>query len=306
MPDEKPHQVTSRLWWFWREHRLFGGFLLVVMLAVATTIGHVLGYTVPLPAVLALLCWLTAVVTRRAGRADPVVRGRALWAQLSACALVFLAAGLEGARLNGALPAGFQVPLWSDVYGWFIAGPVGGAFGVSFANGVANLLLYCVPIGVVLLALSVPLRGLGFGHFRRGSAATAVIWLLVPVSVTVALLFNGALTAPAAGALLLNNLLNNGFSEEFLFRGVIFGRLRAVMSDNKALLLQAVLFGVWHFGTDYVGNGGNLGGMALEMVTVQMVIGLAMGYLTLRTGNIAISSAAHMFLDALNSLGVLP
>jgi hypothetical protein len=43
----------------------------------------------------------------------------------------------------------------------------------------------------------------------------------------------------------------------------------------KALLLQAVLFGLWHFGTDYVGSGGNLLGMFVEMVTVQMTLGLA-------------------------------
>ncbi len=106
---------------FWRDHRLLMGFILVVMLALAATIAQLYGRMLLAgPATLALLCWLTAVVTRHGGDAAPAVRGRAVWAQLLACATVFIATGLEGARLDHALPAGFQARL-------LIAGAVAGS-----------------------------------------------------------------------------------------------------------------------------------------------------------------------------------
>lgn len=250
------------------------------------------------PAILAVLCWLTAVMTRRSPPALAVARGRALWLQLAGCAVAMVATGLEGARLNGVMPPGFQVPVWSAVHD---AIRYTAAFGM-FGNGVANLVLYCLPLGIVLTALSVPVRDLGLGPFRRRAAASAVIWLVPPAAVCAVLLVTGVVGAGPLGAQLLKNVLNNGFSEEFLFRGMIFGRLRAVMGDGAALVTQAVLFALWHFGTDWQSTGGSVPGTIAEMVSVQLTLGLALGYVTLRTGNVAVGSAFHVFFDTLGSM----
>lgn len=280
-----------------RDHRLLAWFVAAFLLAQGVLYAQGYGLMhLPWAAALALLCWLTAVLTR-GGDGAPIARGRAVGAQLTACAVVVVAAGLEGARINDVLPV-VRVPLWSDARDAILEARIGG----EFANGVANLLLYCVPIGLALLVLAVPPSALGLGGFGRGSGACAAIWLLPPAAVVAAVLAGGSLTPTVAGRILLSNLLNNGVSEEFLWRGAVYGRLRAVMTEQPALFAQAALFGLWHFGTDYAGHGANLLGMLAEMITDQMTLGLAMGYLTLRTGNIAIASAFHVFYDSIGKV----
>lgn len=49
----------------------------------------------------------------------------------------------------------------------------------------------------------------------------------------------------AAATLLVSNLVN-GLMEEGLFRGLLLLQLAAVVSSNRANLIQAALFGLWH------------------------------------------------------------
>ena len=98
-----------------------------------------------------------------------------------------------------------------------------------------------------------------------------------------------------------SNLLQNGFSEEFLWRGAIFGRLRTLFADHWALLIQAFAFGAWHYGADMGATRQNLIAAIGEMIAVQAVFGFAIGFLYLRTRNLLIPTLFLVSLDSLSS-----
>jgi hypothetical protein len=78
--------------------------------------------------------------------------------------------------------------------------------------------------------------------------------------------------------------------------------LRAVMQTEHALYLQAILFAMSHFSADMHFFKRNLTATCAEMIAGHMVSGLAFGYDTLRTGNIAIATTFHFLLDALGDV----
>lgn len=260
--------------------------------------GHASLYTA---AALAIFCALTRWFTSGTNADDPPRPGRRIAIQLLACVFVVAATGVEGARFNHVAPGWLRVPGWAELHDAIYA-VAAQHMRIDIANGVTGFVLYCVPIALVLLALGVPLGQQGLGRFRRGSVATAIAWLIVPLSAFAWMFATGRI--PVGFGLLnwLSNLLQNGVSEEFLWRGVIMGRLRAVMTSEAALYLQAALFGLWHFGAVYHAFNGDAVGMIAEMIVMQMTVGLALGYVTQRTGNIAIGSAFHLLFDSANDL----
>ncbi len=60
------------------------------------------------------------------------------------------------------------------------------------------------------------------------------------------------------------------------------------MKTEYALFLQAILFGAWHAHTDIVGYHGDVLNAVADMIASQAMFALGMGYLRIRTGNIAI------------------
>ena len=92
----------------------------------------------------------------------------------------------------------------------------------------------------------------------------------------------------------MGHLLQNGFSEEFLFRGAFQTRLRAFMTSDWALVIQALVFGLWHIGFDTQTMGGDvLAGLALGIAS-HSVMGLALGILFQRTRNLIAPSLVHV------------
>ena len=210
--------------------------------------------------------------------------GRLLPVQLAACAIVFVATL-------------FQLPGWSgmrsaiyDLAALHLSAP--------FANGVANFWTYCIPIAVVLFLLRMPLRAQGLGPFRRGSLLTALIWLAVPLVPFAWAFFSGKATAATIGLTWLSNLLQNGVSEEFLWRGAILGVLLRAMRTEYALLVQALFFAAWHWHADMTVYHNTVSVIA-DMIASQALFALAAGYVTVRTGNIAIASGFHLLFDSL-------
>jgi membrane protease YdiL (CAAX protease family) len=51
-------------------------------------------------------------------------------------------------------------------------------------------------------------------------------------------------------SLTVSNLLQNGFSEEFLFRGALLTRLRLIMAPSSAIVVSSVAFGLSHIALD--------------------------------------------------------
>lgn len=91
--------------------------------------------------------------------------------------------------------------------------------------------------------------------------------------------------------LLLGNFINS-FMEEGLFRGVMLRHFRVSLSFWRANLLQAVFFGIWHlnwpikqFLTGQLDAGG-LASQSLIVLVATGIVGFAMGYLYLKTGNL--------------------
>jgi membrane protease YdiL (CAAX protease family) len=91
--------------------------------------------------------------------------------------------------------------------------------------------------------------------------------------------------------LLVGNFINS-FMEEGLFRGVMLRHFRVSLSFWRANFLQAAFFGIWHlnwpikqFLTGQLDAGG-LASQSLMILVATGIVGFAMGYLYLKTGNL--------------------
>ena len=135
----------------------------------------------------------------------------------------------------------------------------------------------------------------GWGPLLWGTLATlppllTLSWLLHARNARVARLVRtveeliGPLFAGASsGALLLISILA-GIGEESLFRGVLQGALAGPIGPWGALLLVSVLFGLVHFVT-------------ATYAVLAGLIGLYLGWLFLRTGNLLVPIVVHALYD---------
>ena len=74
-------------------------------------------------------------------------------------------------------------------------------------------------------------------------------------------------------------------AEEMIFRGMVYRRARAYWGVRKALFLSSVLFGIYH------GN--------MIQFLYALVIGLMLGWIYEKSGNLKVSIAAHMCVNLL-------
>ena len=167
-------------------------------------------------------------------------------------------------------------------------------------------LAYAVMAGVVVLAVrragrsSGPAFGLERARPGRQAAvgvAVAAGLLAVVLGVPVAL---GAPVSDLAGtwqgsgaklaAQLVTAVLVVGPVEELVFRGYLLGRLRGVMRPGSAVVVQAVLFGLWHFPRN----------QDVLQVAITTGIGLVLGVIRLRVrgGTVAALGLGHGLYDA--------
>jgi hypothetical protein len=87
-----------------------------------------------------------------------------------------------------------------------------------------------------------------------------------------------------------------GISEEGLFRGYMQTHLEKFYTSKQAILIQAILFGVWHFVWDL--RPFNLVHMILYVGST-FLIGLLFGYFYSRTRNLAPLVFAHGLFDSI-------
>ncbi len=244
-----------------------------------------------------VFCGLTWWLTRGNDVGEPPpTPGRMPALQVAALAVCFI--GIAGTGI--AFNLGVKMP-WNP---FDIAHDAVNAWGLrvfhepAVANGVANVAIDVLPIFAVLLLLGVKARDLGFGAFRKGSVLVAILWLFTAVVHFGGVLASHQMSLGHMGLVWVANFLQNGFPEEAFFRGALMGRLRAMMSTEAALVVQALLFGFMHIGYTMNLSHGNVVHAAGLMIAEMSVFGLAMGYLTLRTGNIAIAVCVHFLGDA--------
>lgn len=272
---------------------LFGAVWLVSLLVLLVSDASIDPLSV---AVFLVLSLLTAAITspQPAAPAAPTERPR-LWLQLGLTLLFVLLTAWNGLVFHRVLPPGAAIPLWSPLTRWLER--LGGQwFGND--NYVANPVTYVVIPLLVLVLAGASLRGLGFGRGRY-IRRVLLLWSILPVLVFAYALLTGQLTLTRLLGRFLSNALNNGFFEEFLFRGALQTRLRSLTTPGWALVLQALVFGAWHLGLGYsnTGHAGLLPALASILFHLA-VVGLAYGLIFERTGNLLVSSIVHVLFDS--------
>jgi membrane protease YdiL (CAAX protease family) len=250
---------------------------------------------------ISLFCLLTSALTEPNPPTAPPYESQERLRLALQILIILAVIGLTGYRglvFHGALPMEPGLPGWVSLvrllehYGstWF-----------GNDNYLANPVLYFVLPLVFLLLLGARPAELGLGRGHRVWRVT-LLWSSVPLLVIAFGLVAGWSTLGLVLLRLLSNTLNNGFFEEFLFRGALQTRLRHFLSPSWALLIQALIFGAWHLGLGYSNTGGEslLTALASTMVS-QAVLGVGFGYIFERTRNLVASSIVHILL---NSMGI--
>lgn len=157
--------------------------------------------------------------------------------------------------------------------------------------------VFCVLVpGVLVMALGARPREIGLGLPARGTlwatfACTALF--LVAWGFRLA---QGRLTIDRLGLFLAHNVLSNGFSEEFLSRGLVLSHARAFMRSGWALLLQALVFAALHIGVS-LHDEPNLPAILANVVALNGPMGYALGLMTLRTRSLVLPAALHTAFD---------
>lgn len=267
----------------------------VAVLSVST--GGVPWDTILIGVAYLVLAGITVLITEPAPPA-PATRAERprLWLHV-AIVLGFIAlTGFGGLVFHEVVAPDASIPVWTPLVDALRS--LGEDW---FGNGgyVANPVAYfVVPLAVLLLA-GARLRSLGFGRGHR-VGRVLLLWAAIPVAYLAVAVATGQLTIGRVLTRLVSNTLQNGFFEEFLFRGVLQTRLRALLTPAWALALQALLFGVWHLGLGFTDtdHAGLLPAVASTIVH-QAVLGLAFGVILERTRNLLVPSVAHVLANSM-------
>jgi len=239
----------------------------------------------------------TLVLTEMPPRVGRVVLGAPYNRLLSQIAVLLGIIALTSLSISG------YVPLWSEAIGIFRG--IGRAyFSPALLNDPAATLsafgaLFVIP-AILLSVLGVRWQELGMARSHR-TGKIALVWCALPLGFILLALWAGATTLP----IVLRNVLTgafHAFGTEFLFRGALQSRLLRLLTPRWALLVQALLFALWHVPSLTLQLNGNLmAGMALG-VAQYGVLGLALGVIAWRTHSLWAGTAFAALLSALGLL----
>jgi membrane protease YdiL (CAAX protease family) len=193
--------------------------------------------------------------------------------------------------------AGFHVVAWFFGLWRAVARTVLPSLGSSSPKFILTALLP----GVVVLALGARFRQIGLGRGARGTL-WATLACTSPFLVAFAVrLVQGRLSLAQLGLYLAHNVLSNGFSEEFLSRGLILAHARAFLRSDWALLVEALAFSLFHLGVSMRDEPTTLGCIA-NVVALNGPMGYVLGLMTLRTRNLVLPSALHTAFDTVRNV----
>ena len=188
----------------------------------------------------------------------------------------------------------WEIPGWSAfidaLYGLARALPV------PAPNYLVNPVLYVLLPGVAVLALGAGRREIGFRRGWRSWRVTAV-WSAPVVAAWVYYVATGQAAVGRILGAAASNLFQNGFGEEFLWRGVIQTRIARLWTPEWGLVLASLGFGFWHIDSIPDWTGGDLWIAAALNVVIQAPMGLAMGVLFDRTRNLLAPTIAHVMAN---------
>ena len=242
---------------------------------------------------------LTASASGRPGNAQQATRSTLLWLQVALVGIVIALTAQRGMVFHGVIPPEFNhIPLWSPFVQSLeeVGKRLGQAGYLSNPNCLVNpLLMFVVPLPLLLL-LGARWRSLGFERGWR-TWRIVVLWSIGYVGYWLLNLITGAWSVGRLGHTLLSKTMQNGFFEEFLFRGVLQTRLSRLISPSWALVVSSLGFGLWHIGVNAKYFGGDLlAGAALSILS-QGSMGLAFGVIFLRTRNLLACSVIHVVVN---------
>ena len=173
-----------------------------------------------------------------------------------------------------------------------------------FRSGIVLL----VPLAIVMRLSRQTLGSIGI---RRGDESKMIGLGLAPslVGLGLVVLLAQAVGAEFAGLTPLTYgfaiFLPAGFSEEIVWRGYVQTRLIARTTVLRGLLLASLLFSLWHLPVNFLTFGGILEAFAASLL-YQFPIGLALGYMMVKSQNILPSSIFHHFINWTRILFPIP
>ncbi len=146
-------------------------------------------------------------------------------------------------------------------------------------------------------------RGLAWGSVVSG-VIVAVIALVATVPATRENLDDDSVGAMAVGSLLWELIVRiplvTAAFEEFAFRAVLLGLLLGVLTPRVAIVLQAVLFGLWHVLPTH-GPGSTWAEVAVA-VGFTTVAGLLFAFVRIRSSSLAAPVLVHGATNATTML----
>lgn len=218
-----------------------------------------------------------------------------LWWQVALLLLVILFVAYRA--IVFALPGAFHIPLLYPLANWTInfLGP-----GNAFANWIAVPFLYFVLPLIVLLLLGAHWSELGLGRGYHGWRV-ALQWGILPLIGLGFFFFQGVASLRIIVIRVANNFFQNGFFEEFLFRGALMTRLSYLLRSDWGLVLSSLLFGLFHIGVQTQSLGGDWLAGAASTIVEQAMLGLGFAFIFTRTRNLLVSSVFHVLLDTVSS-----
>jgi len=213
---------------------------------------------------------------------------------------VFFFVPLIGGFAEGGASGGVFVPLLTPWFSTIIAMrmPWGGYKATDVYNFVSLALVPCL----LLLALGLTPRQLGLGKSANRTWLASVLCLIVPIGMIGFALARGKLAIAGLLFLLFHNLLSNGFSEEFFARGMIMSHLRARISTNWAIILQAILWALPHAGGTVVEEHFNPLLIVLNVLVLNVPMGIALGVMAVRSRSLLMPTLVHISLDTMARL----
>ena len=166
----------------------------------------------------------------------------------------------------------------------------------------SNLLLspfwILIPLFVVLKINKWGAKDLGFTKPRSRPVTIFAIAIMVLLGV---LQFIDPGFGPMPSWLVVMSLYQPAITEEFLFRGVIQGKLERALGQNKAWFYSGILFGLMHASLNFFGRQWYLHGEsalnAVVLLLVQTIAGWSFGIMYMKSRSLWPSTIAHFLTD---------
>lgn len=217
---------------------------------------------------------------------------RKLWWQVALLLAVILFAAYRGIVFN--IPGALQIPLLYPFARWSFS--FLGTQPALFGNWIAVPLLYFLIPLPLLFSLDARWGELGLGRGYR-SWRVALLWSILPLLAIVVFLVIGTTSLVRLLLTFAGNIFQNGFFEEFLFRGALMTRLSYLIRDDWGIVLSTLIFGLFHIGVQTSTLHGDwLAGAAYTIID-QAILGLGMAIIFLRTRNLLAPSIFHVILN---------